>query len=58
MRMLQPICGWLCGCTMTDYILNDAFRRVFDVESISEKIKEGRLRWYVHVKRRRTSASV
>ena len=43
---------------MTDYIPNDAYRRVLGVESISKKIRKGRLRWYGHVRRRRTSTSV
>nr|XP_017228575.1 PREDICTED: uncharacterized protein LOC108203884 [Daucus carota subsp. sativus] len=41
MRMLRRI----CGNTMTDHIPNDTFRRLLGVESISKKIREGRLRW-------------
>ncbi|XP_017221151.1 uncharacterized protein LOC108197925 [Daucus carota subsp. sativus] len=40
MRMLR----WLCGNTMTDHIPSVTFRRLLGVESISKKIRDGRLR--------------
>ncbi|XP_021984724.1 uncharacterized protein LOC110880519 [Helianthus annuus] len=48
MRMLR----WMCGHTRLDRIRNDVFREMLEVVSISDKIKEGRLRWFGHVKRR------
>ncbi|MFS7912542.1 putative tetratricopeptide-like helical domain superfamily [Helianthus anomalus] len=48
MRMLR----WMCGHTKLDRIRNDVFRGRLEVASISYKIKEGRLRWFGHVKRR------
>nr|XP_017245487.1 PREDICTED: uncharacterized protein LOC108217154 [Daucus carota subsp. sativus] len=54
MRMLR----WICGNTMIDHIPNDTFRRLLGVESISKKIREGRLRWYGHVRRKCNSALI
>ena len=54
MRMLR----WTCGNTMTDHIPNDSFRRLLGVESISKKIREGRLRWNGHVRCKCNSAPV
>ena len=54
MRMLR----WMCGHTKLDRIRNEVFRERLGVVSISEKIKEGRLRWFGHVKRRPTAAPV
>ncbi|MFS7895387.1 hypothetical protein Hanom_Chr00s002805g01704911 [Helianthus anomalus] len=50
MRMLR----WMCGHKRLDRIRNDVFRERLEVASISHKIKEGRLRWFGHVKRRQT----
>ena len=52
MRMLH----WICGNTMTYHIPSVTFRRLLGVEPISEKIREGRLHWYRHVKRKCNSA--
>nr|XP_017245387.1 PREDICTED: uncharacterized protein LOC108217046 [Daucus carota subsp. sativus] len=52
-RMLR----WMCGKTMTDHIPNVTFRRLLGVEAISKKIREGRLRWYGHVRRKSKSAT-
>jgi hypothetical protein len=54
MRMLR----WMGGHTRIDRIRNEVFRERFGVAKISNKIKEGRLRWFGHVKRRRTTAPV
>ena len=54
MRMLR----WMCGKTMTDHIPNVTFRRLLGVEAISKKIREGRLRWYEHVRRKFNSVPV
>nr|GEU48092.1 ubiquitin-protein ligase E3 C [Tanacetum cinerariifolium] len=40
LRMLR----WTCGKTMVDMISNEVFRAALDVDSIIDKIREGRLR--------------
>nr|GEX55959.1 retrovirus-related Pol polyprotein LINE-1 [Tanacetum cinerariifolium] len=52
LRMLR----WTCGNTMVDMISNRVFRSALDVDSIIDKMREGRLRWFEHVKRRPQSA--
>ena len=54
MRMLR----WMCGNTRLDQIRNDVFRIRLGVSSISDKIKEGRLRWFGHVRRKQMTAQV
>jgi hypothetical protein len=48
LRMLR----WTCGKTMLDMILNGVFRAALEVDSIISKMRERRLRWYGHVRRR------
>ena len=43
---------------MLDRIPNTAIRRSLGVAQITEKLREGRLRWYGHVQRRPPSAPV
>ena len=54
MRMLR----WICGHTRLDRIRNESIRERLGVAIISDKIKEGRLRWYGHVKRRQMTTPV
>ncbi|KAJ0587063.1 hypothetical protein HanIR_Chr04g0158951 [Helianthus annuus] len=54
MRMLR----WMCGHTRLDRIRNEVFRERLGVASITDKIKEGRLRWFGHVKWRQTTEPV
>nr|GFB15575.1 polyprotein, putative [Tanacetum cinerariifolium]GFB15626.1 polyprotein, putative [Tanacetum cinerariifolium] len=54
LRMLR----WTCGKTMLDMISNEVFRAALDVDSIIDKMREGRLRWFAHVKRRPQSSPV
>ncbi|KAL6522790.1 hypothetical protein OROHE_016637 [Orobanche hederae] len=54
MRMLR----WSCGRTMLDRIPNGVFRKSLEVAPISAKVREGRLRWFGHVRRRLASAPV
>ena len=54
MRMLR----WMCGHTRLDRMRNEVFRERLGVASISEKMKEGRLRWFGHVKRRQVTTPV
>ncbi|GKD52551.1 hypothetical protein Tco_1281527, partial [Tanacetum coccineum] len=48
LRMLR----WTCGKTILDMIPNGAFRRNLQVATIVNKMREGRLRWFGHVKKR------
>ncbi|KAG5620031.1 hypothetical protein H5410_005249 [Solanum commersonii] len=48
MRML----GWMCGHTMSDKIRNEVIREKVGVASVVDKLREARLRWFGHVKRR------
>ncbi|XP_071700194.1 uncharacterized protein [Rutidosis leptorrhynchoides] len=54
MRMLR----WTCGKTMSDMIPNSVFRENLNVRSIIDKLREERLRWFGHVKRRPLTAPV
>ena len=54
MRMLR----WMCGRTLLDRIPTGVFRKELRVAPISDNIREGRLRWFGHVKRRHRSAPV
>nr|GEZ89027.1 ataxia telangiectasia mutated family protein [Tanacetum cinerariifolium] len=53
-RMLR----WTCGKTLFDMIPNGVFRTNLQVVTIVIKMREGRLRWFGHVKRRPQSAPV
>jgi hypothetical protein len=48
MRMLR----WTLGVTRLDRIPNDTIRQAITVAPITDKLKETRLRWYGHVRRR------
>ncbi|GKB67323.1 retrovirus-related pol polyprotein LINE-1, partial [Tanacetum coccineum] len=54
MRMLR----WTCGKTFFDMIPNGVFRTNLRVVTIVNKMREGHLRWFGHVKRRPQSAPV
>ncbi|GJS62496.1 retrovirus-related pol polyprotein LINE-1 [Tanacetum coccineum] len=54
LRMLR----WTCGKTMLDMIPNGVYRAELEVETIINKMREGRLRWFGHVRRRPQSAPV
>ena len=48
MRMLR----WACGVTLKDRVRNEHIRGSFKIAPISLKVKEARLRWYGHLRRR------
>nr|GEU52210.1 reverse transcriptase [Tanacetum cinerariifolium] len=48
LRMLR----WTCGKTMLDMVPNGVYRVKLEVETIINKMREGRLRWFRHVRRR------
>nr|GFB05913.1 protein transport protein SEC24-like CEF [Tanacetum cinerariifolium] len=48
--------SWACGKTMLDMINSEVYRAKLQVETIINKMREGRLRWFGHVRRRAQSA--
>nr|GEY99094.1 putative cytochrome P450 [Tanacetum cinerariifolium] len=54
LRMLR----WTCGKSMLDMIHNGVYRAKLEVETIINKMRDGRLRWFGHVRRRPQSAPV
>ena len=49
---------WMCGHTRLDRIRNENIREKVGVVGIDEKLRECRLRWFGHVKRRPIDAPV
>ncbi|XP_070015931.1 uncharacterized protein [Nicotiana sylvestris] len=54
MRMLR----WMCEHTRKDKIRNEVIRDKMEVASMEAKLRESRLRWFGHVRRRNIDASV
>ena len=54
MRMIR----WMCGLTRLDRIRNVAIRERVGVAPLEDKLRESRLRWFGHVKRRCVNAPV
>jgi len=54
MRMIR----WMCGYTRLDRIKNVVIRERVGVAPLEDKLRETRLRWFGHVKRRSVSAPV
>jgi len=54
MRMIR----WMCGFTRFDRIRNGVIKDLAKVAPIEEKMRESRLRWFGHVKRRSVAATV
>ena len=53
-RMLR----WMCGHTLLDKIKNDVIRSKVGVAPFEDKLREARLRWFGHVRRRDLDAPV
>ncbi|XP_059284794.1 uncharacterized protein LOC132038087 [Lycium ferocissimum] len=54
MRMLR----WMCGHTMRDRIRNEVIRDKVGVAPVMDKMREGKLRWFGHARRRCADAPV
>ena len=46
------MCRWACGHTLRDHVRNENTKERLKVESITERCRKARLRWFGHVKRR------
>ena len=49
---------WMCGNTRRDKVRNEDIRTKIGAASIEEKMRENRLRWFGHVRRRPADAPV
>jgi len=54
MRMIR----WICGHTRLDKIINEVIRGKIEVASIEDKMRETRLRWFGHIRRRTRDTSM
>jgi len=54
MRMIS----WICGYMRLDKIKIEVIRSKIGVTSIEDKLREARLRWFRHIRRRNTDAPV
>ena len=54
MRMVR----WMCGYTRKDRIRNDFIREKLGIAPIEDKMRESRLRWFGHIRRRPIGAPV
>ncbi|VFQ59767.1 unnamed protein product [Cuscuta campestris] len=54
MRMLR----WMCGKTRLDRISNEVIQRQVGMAPVEDKLREARLRWFGHVRRRDADAPV
>ena len=46
----MKMCRWACGHTLRYHVRNDNIRERLKVESITERCRKARLRWFGHVK--------
>ena len=49
---------WMCGNTRREKVRNEDIRTKIGVASIEEKMRENRLRWFGHERRRLPDAPV
>ena len=48
----MKMCRWACGHTLRDHVRNENIKEKLKVESIAERCRKARLRWFGHVKMR------
>ena len=48
----MKMCIWACGHTLRDQVRNENIKERLKVESIAERCRKARLRWFGHAKRR------
>lgn len=49
---------WMCGHTWMDQIKNEVICDIVGVVPMDEKMREARLRWFGHMKRRSVDAPI
>ena len=49
---------WMCGHTRLDKIRNEVIKSKIGVAAIEDKMREARLHWFGHIRRRSMDASV
>ena len=47
----MKMCRWACGHTLRDHVTNENIKERLKVESIAERCRKARLKWFGHVKR-------
>ena len=47
----MKMCRWACGHTLRDHVRNENIKERLKVESITERYRKARPRWFGHVKR-------
>ena len=45
---------WMCGVTLKDRNSSEELRKRLGIVSVSDKVRQGRLRWFGHVERKGT----
>ena len=48
----MKMCRWACGHALRDHVRNENIKERLKVESIADRCREARLRWFGHAKRR------
>jgi len=50
-RSERMMVRWMCGVTLKDRVASDELLSRLGIESITEVVRRGRLRWFGHVER-------
>ncbi len=51
-RAEKMMIRWMCGVTLKDGITSEELRQWLAVVSVSNRVRQGRLRWFGHVERK------
>ena len=54
----MKMCRWACGHTLRDHVRDENIKERLQVESIAERWRKARLRWFGHLKRPRLPSYV